>query len=312
MCSKDKLYWEVIIIKYWFGDCSDANILVITDKKQYKVIKDVLSHLISKSIRYTLIDDKDFVTYEYENLTSKDLLIVALSIDSFVFKGHNKYFSPFSKPQNLLGKYVFIRLDITSKSLMEGLNTPLEDFEEVYNQYQSIPKNSRLCVKNKSGTDLEFKINEFKTCSHRIFAESDKAFLPPSELEAGIKLGTANGKVVIDCTIGQINQYGKWLGMFGLIKEPVILKIKDSYVTDIIGNEELKKILFSLELECRMLVEFGKGLSKMTPTGIIGIDESIIDTCHFGIGDGLGFGINNEASIHLDVVIHQPKVEILN
>jgi len=50
----------------------------------------------------------------------------------------------------------------------------------------------------------------------------------------------------------------------------------------------------------------------MTPTGIICIDESIISTCHFGIGDGTGFGIDNEASIHLDVVIHQPKVEIFS
>ena len=37
----------------------------------------------------------------------------------------------------------------------------------------------------------------------------------------------------------------------------------------------------------------------MTPTGIIGIDESIIDTYHFGIGDGVGYGIDNEASIPL-------------
>ena len=299
-------------MEYWFGDCSDANILVITDKKQYKEINKVLSYLLSKSIRYVLVDDKNFFTYEYENLTSEDLLIVALSIDSFVFDGHNKYFSPFNKPHKLLGKYVFIRLDITAKSLMQGLNTPIEDFKEVYNQYKSIPKNSRLCVKNKSGTNLEFKINEFKTCSHRISVDSDKAFLPPSEIEAGIELETANGKIVIDCTIGQIYQSGKWLGMFGLIKEPVILIIENSYITEIIGNEELKNILFSLEPECRILVEFGKGLSKMTPTGIIGIDESIINTCHFGIGDGIGFGINNEASIHLDIVIHQPKVEIIS
>lgn len=299
-------------MEYWFGDCSNSNILVITDKKQYKEIKFVLSYLISKSIRYILVDDEGFSISEYEHLTPSDLLVVALSIDLFVFNNYNKYFSPFSKPKNLLSKYVFIRLDITSKSLMEGLNTPTEDFEKVYEYYKSIPKDSKLCVKNKSGTELQFEINEFKTCSHRISDYSDKAFLPPSELEAGIKLGTANGKIVVDCTIGQINQYGKWLGMFGLIKKPTVLTIKSSMITDIVGNEELKRILFSLEPECRMLVEFGKGLSTMTPTGTIGIDESIIDTCHFGIGDGIGFGINNEASIHLDIVIHQPKVEILS
>lgn len=119
-------------MEYWFGNCSDSNILVITDKKQYREIKNVLLNLKSKSIRHILVDDKEFSIYEYEHLTPSDLLVVALSIGSFVSNGLNKYFSLFSKPQNLLSKYVFIRLDITSRSLMEGLNTPLEDFEKVY------------------------------------------------------------------------------------------------------------------------------------------------------------------------------------
>ncbi|MDR7870109.1 MAG: hypothetical protein RIN55_04565 [Tissierellaceae bacterium] len=295
-------------MEYWFGDCSDSNILVVTDRKQYSEINNVLLNLKSKSVRYLLVDEEEFSTDEYVKIAPSDLMVVALSVDSFAFKGYNKFFSPFKKPKSLLAKYIFIRLDITSKSLIEGLNTPIEVFEEVYKYYKSIPKGSKLCVKNNSGTDLQFEINEFKTCSHRISPYSDNAFLPPSELEAGIKLGTAKGKIVIDCTIGQINQYGKWLGMFGLVETPVTLTIQDSIITDIIGNEELKEILFSLEPECRTLVEFGKGLSKITPTGIIGVDESIIDTCHFGIGDGVGFGISNEASIHLDVVIHQPEV----
>lgn len=299
-------------MEYWFGDYSDSNILVITDKKQYKEIKNVLSHLRNKSIRYLLVDDNEFLTYGYENLKSEDLLIVALSIDSFIHNGHNKYFSPFTKPKNLTSNYIFFRLDITEKSLMEGLNTPLQDFKEVYNKYISIPKGSSIRVKNELGTDLEFKINEFKTCSHRISTNSDKAFLPPSELESGIELGSANGIIVVDCTVGQVYQYGECLGMFGLVDEPTILKIKDSCIIDIIDNEELKSILFSLEPECRILVEFGKGLSEMTPTGLIGVDESIINTCHFGIGDGIGFDINNQASIHLDVVINHPKIEIIS
>jgi len=43
-------------------------------------------------------------------------------------------------------------------------------------------------------------------------------------------------------------------------------------------------------------------LSKMTPTGLIGVDESIIDTCHFGIGDGAKCGV------HLDVVVNAPTI----
>lgn len=299
-------------MEYWFGNCSNANILVVTDKKQHKEIKVVLSNLVSKSIRYIIINNEEFSISEYEDLTPSDLLIVALSIDSFVFKRYNKYFSPFNKPKNLMSKYAFIRLDISSESLTEGLNTSVDEFDKVCRYYSSIPKNSKLHIKNESGTEIQFEINEFKTCNHRINKCSDKAFLPPSELEAGIKLGTANGRIVIDCTIGQIYQYGNLLGMFGLVEKPVVLHIKNSMIVDIVGNDKLKKILFDLEPECRMLVEFGKGLSSMAPTGIIGVDESIINTCHFGIGDGVGFGIDNEASIHLDVVIHKPEIKILS
>lgn len=65
---------------------------------------------------------------------------------------------------------------------------------------------------------------------------------------------------------------------------------------------ELKGKLFSLPAECREIVELGHGLSKMTPTGLIRDDESIIDTCHFGIGDGATCGM------HLDVVIYSPTI----
>ena len=67
--------------------------------------------------------------------------------------------------------------------------------------------------------------------------------------------------------------------------------------------EELKEKLFSLSPDCRKLVELGQGLSKMKPTGLTGVDESIIDSCHFGFGDGGEYGV------HLDLVITEPTIE---
>ncbi len=101
--------------------------------------------------------------------------------------------------------------------------------------------------------------------------------------------GTANGEIVVDVTVGPFYYYGRLLNEFGLVNSPIKIIIRNGYVTDILGEsmaKELKELLFSLPKECRKLVEIGQGLSKMTPTGIIGVDESIIDTCHFGIGDG--------------------------
>lgn len=131
------------------------------------------------------------------------------------------------------------------------------------------------------------------------------AFLPPSETSAEVIPHTANGKIVVDVTVGQLYYYEKFLGQFGLVDEPVTMIVKDGLINDIKGGymaNELKNKLFALPKKCRILVELGHGLSKMTKTGLIGVDESIIDTCHFGIGDGASSGV------HLDVVVSKPSI----
>ena len=70
-------------------------------------------------------------------------------------------------------------------------------------------------------------------------------------------------------------------------------------------SQRLKVELWKLPDNCRKIVELGIGLSRMTPSGIIGIDESIAGTCHFGIGNGSG----NDAPIHLDVVVSDFVIE---
>lgn len=298
----------------WFGETSGCNIYVVTDDKQYQVMSSVLESIPNKSIKFINTDEDEFQFVNLKNLDTNDMLIVGLSIDSFVYKGYNSIFSPFRKPKELVSKYVFIRLDISEKSLREGLQTDFSEYKKMLEQYSSIKEKSKLVVTSPSGTNVSFKINRFKHCSHFIDQHSDIAFLPASELEAGIELGSANGEIVVDITVGQINQYGKWRGMFGLVNSPVKLTVKESKIVRIEGDEDARKleeILFSLEPEARILVELGKGLSNMTPTGVIGVDESIATTCHFGIGDGGCVNIDNQASIHLDVVVDNPWIKVV-
>lgn len=294
----------------WFGETESSKIFILTDSKQEIMIREIMIDVVCKSIKIINLDVEKFDINEIVKLKKNDLTIVALSLDSFVYKGFNSIFSPFRKPKNISCKYVFIRLDITKSSLTEGLMTEKSLIMNEIKKFLEIQKGSRIRVTAPSGTDISFDINMFSTCNHFIDKKSDIAFLPPSELEAGICLGTANGIIVVDITIGQINQYGKYLGQFGLVDKPVKLIVKESCIVDVIGNEELKKILESLEEEARVLVELGKGLSKMSPTGVIGIDESIITTCHFGIGDGSCVNIENKASIHLDVVVDRPVIQV--
>lgn len=50
-------------------------------------------------------------------------------------------------------------------------------------------------------------------------------------------------------------------------------------------------------------VELGQGLSNMDSAGLIGVDESILSSCHFGFGDG------GTCGTHLDMVLTGPKIE---
>jgi len=68
----------------------------------------------------------------------------------------------------------------------------------------------------------------------------------------------------------------KDLSEIPLVKQKQRSRDKEQILTAILLGE-LKH--FTLPAACRMLVEFGHGLSTMKTTGLIGVDESIIDTC---------------------------------
>ncbi|MCH4890575.1 hypothetical protein EZV73_23540 [Acidaminobacter sp. JC074] len=284
----------------YFGSTIDLNILLVTDEKQKSLVS-LFSDIPSKSLEI-----KD--VREDINLGAYDMVIVLLSFESFVVEGYNKFYSPFRKPLGFQGKYVFIRLDITRQSLMEGLSTDKEILIDTLNTYKRLSK-KRLRISNQAGTDISIVVNDFKTCHHFIDDHSDMAFLPPSEIYAGIELGSAEGQIVVDVTIGDIYRNGQLLEGFGLVEGPVTLVVKNSRIVEITGCDRLKECLVSLEDAASVLVELGIGLSDLSPTGQIGIDECIKGTCHFGIGDGTFYNIDNKASIHLDLVISSPVIE---
>ena len=287
---------------------SDNQVLIITDKTQYQ---------IAEFIKNELDNDCEIIEFEPSNtllnrlnkLKEDDLLFVILSSDTFIKNGANNYFSPFRAPESFVVKYIFIRLNISKESLLQGLSTPKTLVYNKIAEREKLNFNQTVRIVNKSGTNLVLQIDSFNTCSFEVTNTCKYAFLPPSETSAGVIAGTANGKIVIDVTVGQLYYYGELLGYFGVIKTPITMIVKNGLIVDIYGDDmasELKEKLFALPMECRELVELGQGLSKMKPTGLIGIDESIIDTCHFGIGDG------GKCGVHLDVVISNPTIEKMN
>ena len=239
-------------------------------------------------------------------MKSSDLVMVLLSIDTYMKSGANEYFSAFGRPDWLMAKYIFVRLDISKESLVQGLSTDKEIVYSKIDEMNHFNLEGTVKVKSESGTDISFRVNPFTTCSHEITNDGGMAFLPPSETSSEVITDTANGKIVVDMTLGQLYHFVELIGYFGLVSEPVTLIVQEGIVVDICGDKmaaDLKEKLFGLPIECRKLVELGQGLSKMKPTGLIGVDESIIDSCHFGFGDGWKCGT------HLDVVIKNPTIK---
>lgn len=293
------------LIHKWSGINETSKILIITDNKQKGIADSICKEKIyDVQIEYFANNDKFF--HLLKSLKSSDLIIVLLSIETYMSSGINEYFTAFEKPDWVAAKYIFVRLDISEESLLEGLSTDKELVYRKIKELELFDPDKTVNVKGESGTDISFKIRPFTTCSHGITHNGESAFLPPSETSSDIIPETANGKIVVDMTIGQLYHFGQLIGNFGFVSDPISITIHDGFITHIDGGDmavEFKRKLFDLPTECRKIVELGQGLSKMKPTGLIGVDESIIDSCHFGFGDG------SKCGTHLDVVIRKPEIK---
>lgn len=293
------------LIQKWSGINETSKILIIVDDIQKNIADSIKDEKIYE-VQIEYFSKKDAFFSLLKSMKSSDLVIVLLSIDTYMKSGANEYFSAFKKPDGIMAKYIFVRLDISKESLIQGLSTDKELVYDKIEEMNLLNSDRLITVTSEMGTDISFRANPFTTCSHEIIADGGIAFLPPSETSSDVITDTANGKIVIDMTVGQLYHFGKLIGYFGLVSEPITLIVKEGMIVDIYGDDmaaEFKEKLFSLPIECRKMVELGQGLSKMEPTGLIGVDESIIDSCHFGFGDGWKCGT------HLDVVIKNPIIK---
>lgn len=292
------------LIRKWSGISEASEVVVVTDDIQMGIARSIRDEKIF-GVRIEYFTKSNGFFDRLKALKSGDLVVVLLSVDTYMSLGVGEYFNAFGKPDWLKAKYIFVRLDISEKALLQGLST---DKRLVYGKIEemaALEPEKPVTVTSGAGTDISFRIRPFTTCAHEITADGGAAFLPPSETSAEVVPETANGKIVVDMTLGQLYHFGRLIGYFGLVSEPVTITVRGGYIADIDGGgmaAEFKRKLFDLPLECRKMVELGQGLSKMEPTGLIGVDESIIDSCHFGFGDGC------ECGTHLDVVIKSPVI----
>ena len=253
------------------------------------------------------IDDGDAYKQKMRSLTENDLLLVLLTMDGFMVKGYREEFSPFDKPDGLAAKYIFVRLDISEASLLTGLNTDLAKVEDIIEACQAYGEGKRVRVTTDKGTDITVKVAYQELLPYHAREAGGHAFLPPAEISEELAPGSANGVVVADVTVGEVRFGAELIDTMGLVDEPVRITVKDGMVTGIAGGDSARRLeaaLSKLGDDLRVLVELGHGLSDMAPTGIIGVDESMNGTCHFGIGD--------RDPYHVDVVVANPCMVLVD
>jgi len=162
-------------------------------------------------------------------------------------------------------------------------------------------------ITSKLGTDY--------TCSikgHKVFAQYGMSLNPgqtssPPDIECatGAMPYTANGKVVIDGSITH--------PLMGVLKEPITLHIKDSFVTDVTGGEEAERFKKALkdfnDPRVYQIGEIGVGLNPDARLcGRMLEDEGCFGYVHVALG-------NNETNnrdylIHIDMMFKDPTIEV--
>lgn len=289
----------------WCGLENSSKIVIVTESERLDIAKRIKadnSEFVSEIKIYNI--EVDEYEDEMKSLSENDLLIALFTIKGFMEKNYRNIFPSFSKPLGVKSKYVFIRLDIPDEALLTGLNTDFNKVENIISQLKTLENGSKVKVTSPSGTDITTCIKYQEVLPYHARVTGGNAFLPPPEVSEALYEDSTNGTIVVDVTVGELRINGEQIDELGIVDEPVIIKVKDGLVKEIKGGkiaERLKKGLSLLQEEQLVVVELGHGLSDIQPTGIIGVDESMNDTCHFGIGTGNPF--------HLDLVVRNPKID---
>lgn len=161
-------------------------------------------------------------------------------------------------------------------------------------------------VTTPAGTELSFSLQGRKGYADTgiIRAKGDFSNLPAGEAYAAPVEGTAQGRLVVDGSMAGI----------GEIHTPIMMTVKDGYVTEITGGQEAEKleaILRPYGKEARNIAELGIGLNELAQiTGYILEDEKVLGTVHVAIGDNSNFGGEVSVPSHLDGILLKPTLTV--
>lgn len=160
-------------------------------------------------------------------------------------------------------------------------------------------------VKTPNGTYISFSKKGRRARSDTGILTRQGSFgnLPAGEVFLAPLEGTANGKLVVE-----------W-GPTRQLESPMILTVKDGYVTDVSGEDKYAEYLnkrLSERKENGNIAELGIGTNDAAkrPDNILE-SEKILGTVHIALGDNSSFGGNVKTPLHQDFVFFKPTVTLI-
>lgn len=168
-----------------------------------------------------------------------------------------------------------------------------------------INKAEFIRVKTSNGTYISFSKKGRRARSDTGILTRQGSFgnLPAGEAFLAPLEGTANGKLVVE-----------W-GPTRQLESPMILTVKDGYVTDVSGEDKYAEYLnkrLSERKENGNIAELGIGTNDAAkrPDNILE-SEKILGTVHIALGDNSSFGGNVKTPLHQDFVFFKPTVTLI-
>jgi len=171
---------------------------------------------------------------------------------------------------------------------------------------QLLTSAKHITVTNPAGTDLEFSLLGRRghgitgMCRRR----GEATGVPDIEAYIAPLEDSTNGSLVIDGSTS----------VTGLVEQPIRIDIDHGMAVRISGGSQARTLLRMLR-EARSAAafrvgEFGIGLNPLARVrGAIIEDEAALGTVHVALGDNHRFGGENEAPVHIDMVLKRPHVE---
>lgn len=191
---------------------------------------------------------------------------------------------------------------VTLEMLEQGaLHADAQEIEATVEKYVLLLNTTKDIRIVKDGHELTFSVyGRFGIRSTGVIRQpGEYGNIPSGESYIAPIETSANGEILVDGSIANI----------GVLKEPLLLKIKNGRLEEAIGPDGPRLLALLGEGNGRVIAEFGIGANKSAILcGNVLEDEKVFGTIHIAFGSNAPFGGANASDVHIDCVVKSPIV----